>query len=62
MISQQEALEIILSSVRPVANEVIDLYQAHGRVLAENIKAAENIPPFDNSTFRMIRGETHGEF
>ena len=50
MVTAQEALNIILSSVNPMAKERIGLRDAHSRVLAENIVAEENIPPFDNSS------------
>ncbi len=49
MISAQEASEIILSAVCTIGQETVDLTAAHERVLAENIIATENIPPFDNS-------------
>ena len=49
MISAQEASEIILSAVCTTGQETVDLTAAHERVLAENIIATENIPPFDNS-------------
>ncbi len=49
MLSAREALDIILSSVRTMPAETVDLRQTHGRVLAEQIIAAESVPPFDNS-------------
>ncbi len=50
MLSAQEALEIILTSLRPIEREVVDLHDAHGRVLAEDIITRENVPGFDNSS------------
>ncbi len=41
-----EALRQILDGAQPVASEVIALKQAHGRVLAEAVKAIRDQPPF----------------
>jgi molybdopterin molybdotransferase len=49
MLSAYQALETILSSVTVGEAEVVRLHDAHGRVLAEEIVACEDIPPFDNS-------------
>lgn len=49
MLSAKEARETILSSVSVTSTEVVQLHDAHWRVLAETIIAGENIPPFDNS-------------
>lgn len=42
-------MDIIVSSVSPGEVEVVGLHEAHERVLAEEIIAAEDVPPFDNS-------------
>jgi len=48
--SREEALEIVLSSVKPMdKKEKILLEEASGRVLAEDIVANENVPPFDRA-------------
>ncbi len=44
-----EAREIILSSVQPLGQETIDLSEAGGRVLVEEVRADIHIPPHDNS-------------
>jgi molybdopterin molybdotransferase len=49
LLSADQALVIILSSVSPGEVEVAELREAHHRVLAREIVAAEDVPPFDNS-------------
>lgn len=49
MLSADRALEIILSSISPGEVEIAELREAHHRVLAQEIVAAEDVPPFDNS-------------
>lgn len=50
MLSAQEGKTIILSSVREVGDEACELLEAHGRVLASDVIALQDIPPFDNSS------------
>ena len=49
LISVEEALAEILSHVHPLGSERVPILDALGRVLAEEIVADTNIPPFDNS-------------
>jgi len=49
MITVHEALDYILNAVTPLGLETVPLVDARGRVLAEEIYAARNIPPRDNS-------------
>lgn len=49
MISVEEALEQILGAISPLAPARVPLSEASGLVLAEDIIAQEDIPPFDNS-------------
>jgi molybdopterin molybdotransferase len=49
MISVNEALDKILSHVRPLGFEKVSLLDSLGRVIAEDIYARRNIPPLDNS-------------
>jgi molybdopterin molybdotransferase len=49
MISVNEALDKILSHVRPLGFEKVSLLDSLGRVIAEDISARRNIPPLDNS-------------
>lgn len=49
MISVEEAQRIVLDSVEKLGWEYVELLDALGRVLAEDIVAPEAIPPWDNS-------------
>jgi molybdopterin molybdotransferase len=40
---------LVLDAVRPLGSEELPLAQALGRVLAEDVAAAEDLPPFDSS-------------
>lgn len=59
MLSAKEAQDIVLSSVPTLEREHVDIINAHGRVLAEEIIAAENIPPFDNSAMDGFAVRAH---
>jgi molybdopterin molybdotransferase len=50
MLSVEEALEQILSRVRPLPTERVDVLGALGRVLAEPIRSTRVIPPWPNSS------------
>jgi molybdopterin molybdotransferase len=49
MLSVEEALERILAEIRPLDVVQVPLADALGHVLAQDIVAQEDIPPFDNS-------------
>jgi molybdopterin molybdotransferase len=49
MLSVEEALGRILADIKPLAITHVPLSEALGLVLAQDIVAQENIPPFDNS-------------
>src|SRR5258707_7959177 len=49
MIDAQEARTIILNSVQPLGHVSVSLVRSLDSVLAEDIVAGENIPPFDNA-------------
>lgn len=49
MLTVDEALRTILSHAEPLESEERALDDALGRVLAEQVQAADNIPPFTNS-------------
>ncbi|MBU4342450.1 MAG: molybdopterin molybdotransferase MoeA [Candidatus Omnitrophica bacterium] len=49
MIKVKDALKIILSSIKPLGNEKVRLLDGLDRVLADDIHANCNLPPFDNS-------------
>ncbi len=46
-----EARDALLACVRPVASERVPLDAALGRILAEDLVAAENIPGFDRTAY-----------
>ncbi len=50
MIDYNDALKKVLSQAKPMAKEVLPLAKALGRVLAENIKSREPVPPFQKAT------------
>lgn len=49
LISVDEALERILAAVRCLPAEPVELLSALGRILAADVQANADIPPFDNS-------------
>ncbi len=49
MITIEEALQIIMGRIQPLESTSLPLADCPGRVLAEDIAARENIPPFANS-------------
>lgn len=49
MISKEEALNIVLNTVKPIGIEKVDLETALDMVLAEDIYAKDCIPPFNKS-------------
>lgn len=49
MISISEALKIVESKVSSLRDETVELNDSIGRILAENIKADMELPPFDRS-------------
>lgn len=49
MLSVEEALKRILADIKPLAITHVPLSEARGLVLAQDIVAQEDIPPFDNS-------------
>ena len=49
MISYAAALQHILKACQPLPPEHVSLTQALGRVLAQDVQAGEDLPPFDNS-------------
>ena len=50
MLTVQEAQQRILSHFSPLKSELVPLEQAAGRVLAAEIRATFDLPPFDNSS------------
>ena len=50
MIDLKEALQIVLDSARPLGTERVELSDALGRILAEDVTADMDVPPFDKAT------------
>ncbi|MBR2562389.1 MAG: molybdopterin molybdotransferase MoeA [Eubacterium sp.] len=50
-ISWQEAQTLVLQTVKTTGAESVSLEDSFGRVLAENLTAAENVPAFDRSPY-----------
>jgi molybdopterin molybdotransferase len=50
LLSVNEARERILSQFRPVQTESVNLTESSNRVLAEDLRAADDLPLFDNSS------------
>jgi len=49
MITVDDAIRIVLERIEPLGSETIALEQAHGRVLAEDVRADIDLPPFDRA-------------
>ena len=49
MISYQQALEMILRVIQPLASERLPLTAAYGRIVATSLVAPYAMPPFDQS-------------
>jgi len=52
LVTPEEALRIVLShfNIKPLGVETVPLVEATGRVLAENVYALIDLPPFDRAT------------
>jgi molybdopterin molybdotransferase len=49
MITPDQALKLILGRAKVLPAETVDLREAHGRVVAGSVRAADSLPRFDNS-------------
>lgn len=49
MLSVEDALDIILRSIQRLSGEQRPIAECYGRVLAADVRAAHDLPPFDNS-------------
>jgi molybdopterin molybdotransferase len=62
-VSVEEALEIVLTSVKPLSYETVSIMEASSRVLYEDIVADIMVPPLDDSAmdgYAIIADDTHG--
>src|SRR5205085_3410084 len=63
LIEIDEARGLVLEHARPLPGELVPLLEALGRVLAEDVTAAEDVPGFDNSAmdgFAVLAADTDG--
>jgi molybdopterin molybdotransferase len=49
VITVEQAVQLVLKQIRPLAAEEVSVANALGRVLRDNVRANRNVPPFDNS-------------
>src|SRR3954452_23554016 len=59
LVSVEEARARVLAAVRPLAHETVSVDDALGRVLAEDVVAELELPPFDSSAmdgFAVVAG------
>src|SRR5436190_19248434 len=59
LITVDEARDRVLAAVRPLAGERVPVEEALGRVLAEDVVAGLDLPPFDSSAmdgFALVAG------
>src|SRR5262245_44774053 len=49
MITVDQAIHIVLSKIAPLAAEEVDLDSAPGRLLAQDVRADLDLPPFDRA-------------
>jgi molybdopterin molybdotransferase len=59
LISIEEGRRLVLEAVRMLGSERVALPDAHGRVLAEDLTSAVDVPPFDSSAmdgFALVAG------
>lgn len=50
-ISYSEARDWLLQIAKPVATEMVQLANCSGRILGQDLIAADNVPPFDRSSY-----------
>jgi molybdopterin molybdotransferase len=63
LLNPDAALELILSSVAKLETQRVALRECLGRVLAEDVSAVDDIPPFDNTAmdgYAVIAEDTRG--
>ena len=65
MVSVDEALETVLDHARPLGHETVELTQARGRILAQNILADDDLPGMPRSSvdgYAVIAGDDAADF
>ena len=51
VLTYKEAVDRLVEVVKPIAKESVALEKAMGRILAQDVKAMANVPPFDRSPY-----------
>ena len=62
-VTVEEAIELILNSIKPLSGEKVSILEADGRALYEDIVSNIDIPPLDNSAmdgYTVIAQDTKG--
>src|SRR5579859_1062793 len=65
MVSVDEALQTILTYTQPLGHERVELTQAHGRILAEDVLADDDLPGLPRSSvdgYAVIAGDGATDF
>src|SRR5437879_3150799 len=65
MVRVEEALETILDLAQPLGHETIELTQARGRILAQNVVADDDLPGLARSSvdgYAVIAGDDAADF
>ncbi|MBP9044005.1 MAG: molybdopterin molybdenumtransferase MoeA, partial [Spirochaetes bacterium] len=62
MMRVDEAIEIILNTINPIAEiQFVDLFNGGGRILAEDVYSPFDVPPLNNSAmdgYAIISSDT----
>jgi molybdopterin molybdotransferase len=63
MLEIEEALKLVLGEIQLMPTEVVPLAEAHGRILAEDVRSTVDVPPWDNSAMDgyAVRAEDTAE-
>ncbi|MEM1597381.1 MAG: molybdopterin biosynthesis protein [Pyrobaculum sp.] len=63
LVTLDQAVEVLLKFATPLGAEEVDLLEAYDRVLAEDVVASVDVPPFDRSTvdgYAVVAESTFG--
>lgn len=63
LVTLEQASEILLKFAKPLGEEEVDISASYGRVLARDIVAPIDVPPFDRSTvdgYAVVASSTYG--
>ncbi|MGB9706190.1 MAG: molybdopterin biosynthesis protein, partial [Pyrobaculum sp.] len=63
LVTLEQASEVLYKFAKPLGEEEVDISQAYGRVLARDVVAPVDVPPFDRSTvdgYAVVAESTYG--